>query len=247
MKKHYHYLKTILIAFILLFAVRTNAQIFTLKGTQVTHVDEKTNNTNKTAANKQLSKTFKRFDIFKMNVQDLALYVKNNEGTATFALDLGESYQWKMKIEPVDIFTLNAKAYELTENGQVEIALPRNVLFKGIVNDINEDQVRLTINDNKIAGLVIINNEKFYIESLENIEKNSDKMHYIVYKANDVVESPDQICQATKDSHTDEDVQKKSGTTNKTAQCDGAVENQIATYATYKRFNSAGGTTEVNN
>ncbi|QDP86030.1 T9SS type A sorting domain-containing protein [Chryseobacterium sp. SNU WT5] len=245
MKKLNQFLAALAFVFTMLFTTQVSAQTFVVKGIKVAHVDGSATGKNNFGEIKSVSNTFKKYDVFKLNIKDLATHVKGASGTTIINFALGEAYQWKMNIEHVDLYSPNAKGYELTENGQKEVALPRNILFKGTVNGNKADEARLTIADNTIAGMLMIGDEKYYIESLKNIEKSGDVENYVIYKASDVVERPDLFCQATKDTRGAADVNNDLET-GKAGSCNGQWVNKIATYATYKRFNSAGGTTQVN-
>jgi hypothetical protein len=195
------------------------------------------------AANDILSKNFRKFDVYNINAHDIFAYVKQSNDKANFILQMGGEYNWHLDIAPENLYGENYKNYVITETGTKEYRSLQNVIYKGTILNSPEGRARLTIENDKLTGYFMIGEKKIFVESLKNLVKDSDESEYIMYSAADVIDEGTLDCQAEKANHAKNDF--SNGRIKAT--CSGTWQVQVATFATFSRFSSAGGINEVNN
>ena len=245
MKKFY-----LIILFTLLSCALAQAQTPRFTGQQTFHWDAQRKVTNSRVLNEQtqqrLSAIFKAYDVYQIDAQAISRFVQgSSQPTTTFSLALEGIDSWDIQLEAADLLADSYQARVLSASGEQVLARQKQVTYKGHLVGKPDTEVRLMLDGTHISGFIQQEGRKLYIENVTNIDKEGFDDAFLVYNAADVQEKGEMLCLATKEAHHKEQIDQKNQRT--AASCSDQTELKIATFATYDRYASAGGTVAVNN
>jgi hypothetical protein len=202
------------------------------------------------AVNQQkIEKFLKKHESLKLEPQEAARQVRES-GRFLLATAGGN---FELELTPNDLRAANYRAEEVTDGGKVHSVPMGDVhTYKGTVRGLPGAQARFTIEDEKIEGVIITTEERYYIEPLRNYAAASGKSDYVLYKGSDVNEDALGTCATTLDGKINAEFDRLSSSASYTPQAAGAVGNRqvdLATEADYEYVayfgNSAAADTEI--
>jgi len=167
-------MKKILLSFMLLSLFVTYAQQNDSKF-QLIGIEEKTNN--KSAFNS----TFKEYNLYSINTNEIANYLKKDNNTKYINLKLGENFNFPLTLNHHSLRTSNYILQENTENEGI-IMHPKSEIFtfRGY-NGSPDQKVVLTIAKGFISGYVMSEDKVLYIEPSKKFNKTASKNSFIIY------------------------------------------------------------------
>ena len=190
-----------------------------------------------------LEKTFKEFSLVKFNGQELSAFVQNKE-QISFKLNIEGFLETPITIYPNQILADDATSIVFGSNGKVIVPSDKKVVtYKGNANISGGGAVRFMIDGERIQGFVTVDGKKIFLENLNTMIKDAEADMFVAYHAADVIEEGvlDCIAQKTED-HDDENSSQRIAAT-----CSGDWELEVATAATYGRYDDFNSVSGVNN
>lgn len=180
-----------------------------------------------------LKSHFIAFDVYQTDASAIFAYSKRVDQKSQFSFRLGEQYNWDITIEPHDLRASNYISRS-TQNNIVKTAadIPCYT-YKGFMNDQAKGEVRLSMGPKGISGFVTQNGQRYFIDRKADLLGGEDTGQIVVYREADVLFSDIQ-CGANETHHYEE----RLNTSKARASCDGQWELEIATAATFSRFES---------
>ena len=139
------------------------------------------------ALDNDLSKSFKRYDLIKLD--NKVVHEKANSEKIINFQAYGREFEFVLT--PHDLRANNYRAIESAVSGQYELQRGEVFTYKGHLKNDFESEVRFTITDGTLEGLVYTGDEKFFVTKAQNFSKNAGKNDVIVYKSDDLKESVD--------------------------------------------------------
>lgn len=109
----------------------------------------------------------------------------------TVQLKMGQ-YDWTFELYPDNIFSDDFQLTTIENGKRTTIPINRNKTFMGYLKGTS-DEVRLTIDDDFLSGVVYQNGKPIYIEPLSRFEQNARPNQLIIYEAEKVL-SPALSC-----------------------------------------------------
>ena len=193
-----------------------------------------------------LTDIFKSYDLYTLDAEAIDRYVKGNSGSASFRLVLGDKYQWEITLEENNLLSPNYQSIALTPQGKVKTALPATVTFRGQLTTQGGGEVRLLLDGNQLKGFITYQGKKIYLENLRGLSPEADDSQFVLYSEDAVEEQGTLLCLAKEEQVYDQQVEGKMNERAANG-CEDQAALEIATFALYNRFNSAGGQNAVNN
>jgi len=144
-----------------------------------------------------LSKTFKDYHIYQLDLQDLTEYSKNTINESFLTLALGEEFKWDLRIESSNLISDKYKLRYTTERGMVEKPNYYTKAFKGENLNTKGGETRLTIDYEFLHGWVEESGHRYYIEPLYYYQKDAPRDRIVVYHAEDALDSTKKTCGTT--------------------------------------------------
>ena len=192
---------------------------------------------------KALTSTFREFSLVDLDSRSLVNYVEENE-KVTFVLNLENILTTPITLEPTNMLAEGYVSYSLGANGSRVVNPPaRTTTYRGEVATPEGGQVRLMLDGERVQGFITYQGRKMYIQNLSGLVGNAKVRELVVYDADDVIEEGDLSCLAVEDGK-----QERSLNNQRTqASCNGDWELEVATFATYSRYNDFNSTEGVNN
>lgn len=189
----------------------------------------------------ELSKNFAKYEIFEIDLTPLNEQRKSNIEALDFVLELGDEYQWPLRLQLNDLRSSDYLAFAHTKTGKRAITPTSPTTYKGYLDLNNGGNVRLNIEDSKITGFITVDGEQYFIEPLSNTVKNIAQKNtsdtnelrelLMVYKAQDYISQEPIGCGVDKVQETYN--KHKSETTFKSSTTNPCRVLQIATVADY--------------
>ncbi len=131
------------------------------------------------------------YDLFKMDAKALYAHAqKHVQGTFELQLQFGTQADWTIVLEPAKV---HGSDFEFrTQGGQI-IPVATHITYKGYLKNDPTTQVRMTISDNYIFGL-ILDKEQQSFEMIQKSTQLSENEIFILYK-NDSLNSKPLHCE----------------------------------------------------
>ncbi|MGH9967673.1 MAG: M12 family metallo-peptidase [Pyrinomonadaceae bacterium] len=164
-----------------------NNQAFSAKSMVVLSQDDKN-------YRQDVNKILKRYDQLELDTQVIAEQVR-----LTGALSLPTSAgRFDLELAPYDMRAANYRAEVSLDGGVVSELEPGSVrTYKGTVVGMAGAQVRFTIDESTLEGLIITPAQQFFIEPARRYSASASREDFLVYKASDVVETSFGECGVT--------------------------------------------------
>ncbi len=148
------------------------------------------------AANYQspaLNKTFHEYQVYELDIAGINALAKQAQNQPlAFQLEMGKDQVWELNLQPNHLFAPGFRYKVLTTKGIQYVEAPTNTIFKG--KTAQNDDVRLTIVDKYIKGVVRQGEKEYFIEPISAMVKNAPTNLYVVYDAEEVHEHPELFC-----------------------------------------------------
>ena len=140
------------------------------------------------ALEKDLSKSFRKYELVKLD--NKVVLEKAKAGQPIIV----EAYNrcFEFVLTPNDLRTTNYKAIDSTGSGDVELERSENTTYKGKLIDDIASEVRFTISDGKIEGLIYTgDNKKFFVTGAKNFSERAQEGDAVVYSEGDSLKTID--------------------------------------------------------
>ena len=191
---------------------------------------------------RELSTFFKSYELLKIDSRRVAQEVRES-GRFTFITSLGNI---DLELAPHDMRGHNYRATSVSADGVPKpLLLNPAPTFKGVVADAPDSQVRLTIEENRIEGLILRDGERYHIEPARRFSSSSNITDFVFYRASDVIHNIEDACGVS----LSEKVNTTSRQIETTPQTNGSTLRpiELATEADHEYVNSLGGVTNAIN
>jgi hypothetical protein len=186
-----------------------------------------------------LRNNFRHFSSFSLETGKLSDFVHQN-AVSSFHLNLGNDKNWNIDLEPSSTATSNYRLKVLTPQGIQTTTSHPDYLFKGKVRGSSKvEQVRLSIKKGFIYGSIQANGKEYFIEPLNRFTNAKQKDEYIVYEAQDAINSPSFSCGVHEDQSTQKDAEQQSPLREQSPQdivCKEVRFISVADYSIYQKF-----------
>ncbi len=140
-----------------------------------------------------LNKTFHEYQVYQLDIDGINALAKQAQSQPlTFQLEMGKEFIWDLNLQPNRLFAEGFQYKVLTTKGIKYVDAPKNTIFKG--KTAQNDDVRLTIVDNYIKGVIRQGDKEYFIEPIAGMVKNAAANLYVVYDAEEVHEHPELSC-----------------------------------------------------
>ncbi|MGB1204140.1 MAG: zinc-dependent metalloprotease family protein [Chitinophagales bacterium] len=183
MKTQLYYFEIILL-FFTLFLFQKNAKATTFLGKSIPHY----------AQHQKLCETFQQISVFEIDSRAMKRFLEEKKETHDFSVHLENSFHWTMKLQPNNILTKTCKAFDVQKK-QINIA---EIAYKGHLQKAKKNgqksEIRLSIDENFVSGFIENEQERIYIQPLNDFLASASKDEYIVYHAHDLTTKKDAIC-----------------------------------------------------
>lgn len=142
-----------------------------------------------------ISKYLKKYDVYSLDINGLASYVKGHSPKAQFVLTLA-SQQFNLELELNDMRGVNFKAVAMTDTGPKELAQTFANTYKGFADNNRSNIVRLNIDASTFEGYINIGKKWLYIDKLNRYLPHESTDKIIIYDGADVIPNPTLKCGA---------------------------------------------------
>ncbi|HLL73533.1 MAG TPA: M12 family metallo-peptidase [Pyrinomonadaceae bacterium] len=150
------------------------------------------------AGTQKIDKVLRNYDTLKFDAPDAIERVRQDGRltlvTATETLEL--------ELEPHDLRAADYRAEESRDGGVVralDAARAPVRTFKGIVRGKERAAARFTIDETTLEGLVLMDGEKYFVETKRRYDRSAAPTEFLFYKESDVIERAPVACDATLD------------------------------------------------
>lgn len=127
------------------------------------------------------------YHLFTFDTESFHQYLAGSRSeTDNVTIHIGEQ-NYSFHIEPVQIINEKTGFFILSSEGKKPYRKPIGVkTYKGRFTDGREGNIRLTVSDHFIYGVINDEGEEMFIEPLKYFDHNSRSDHYVLYKTSDV-------------------------------------------------------------
>ncbi|MDQ4122085.1 MAG: M12 family metallo-peptidase [Acidobacteriota bacterium] len=137
---------------------------------------------------RDLHKSFKRFDLIKLD--EITVQEKTKSKQPVIIQTYGRYFEFVLT--PHDIRAGNYKALESTEAGDRELPRSEVITFKGKLIDDFASEVRFSITENGVEGLIYTSdNKKFFVTQAEKFSKHARSDEAVVFSEEDLIKTID--------------------------------------------------------
>ena len=137
-----------------------------------------------------LSDTFNKFDLIKLNNQTS---LQKAEANSSLSIPLGEK-RIELTLTPNELRSPNFRAEDTSAKGVRTLEKSDVITFKGKVVGEKNSEVRLTIDGAKIEGYFFTGNERFFIEPAKNYSSLAEAEDFVVYRAENLLKQNSFSC-----------------------------------------------------
>lgn len=140
---------------------------------------------------------FSDYHLFRINTEQLNSFVSRGENKINFELEIPSLTSFRLSLEAHDILSPD---YTLTVNsaeGRKTYPKPANMTYRGLLTDVADSKVSLTITDGFIYGRIKKGEKEYYIEPLYYFDKNAANDVFVLYEVTDVKINPSLTCGMT--------------------------------------------------
>ncbi|MDQ3373922.1 MAG: hypothetical protein M3521_08560, partial [Acidobacteriota bacterium] len=139
------------------------------------------------ALDKDLSKSFKRYNLLKLDNKVVLDKAKSAESIEFSAY--GRDFQFVLT--PHDLRGINYRAVETTDSGERELPSAAVTTYRGKLSDDADSEVRLTVTDRNFEGFIYTGGERFFVTQAANFSKRAQRNDVIVYGEGDLIKTID--------------------------------------------------------
>jgi hypothetical protein len=145
----------------------------------------------------KIDKVLRRYDTVKLDAVEAAERVRK-DGRLTLVTP---TERLEIELEPNDLRASDYRAEETRDGGEIRALDAARAVrtFKGIVRGKESAAARFTIDESTIEGLVLIDGEKYFVETKRKYAKTAAPEEFLFYKESDVIEAAPASCDATLD------------------------------------------------
>ena len=190
-------------------------------------------------SHRALTSVLNAYDLYTLDAEAIGRYVKGSSGPASFQLALGDEYRWTLTLEENDLLSPNYESFALTPQGSVAADPTPTVTFKGQLNNEGGGEVRLLLDGEKLKGFITYQGKKMYLENLSGLASEADDSQFVFYAEDDVQEDGSLMCLAKEEKVYEQSVDDRINERASNG-CEDQAQLEIATFALYKRYQSAG-------
>jgi hypothetical protein len=201
----------------------------------------------------KIKKNLKRYDTVKLDAKQAAEGVRNGGKLTLVTSDA----RLELELEPNDLRASDYRAEETRDGGEVRAlatdAAPVRT-FRGKVRGRENSAARFTIDQGTVEGLILMDGEKYFVETKQKYAESAAPTEFLFYKESDVIEDSPDSCGASvgeKIKQAGEVVSPAdSGESPATANAAGTIplnrEIEIATEADYEYVRALGDSESAN-
>lgn len=111
--------------------------------------------------------------VYSLDTKGLYDYLKSNPVVATIRFSLDGSKSYNLKLMKNDLRSSEYRSVITTAKGEISAPAQEVVTYKGVIDDDNEQWVRLMVTEDRFEGYFNAKDEGFFVESLKNYTKGS--------------------------------------------------------------------------
>jgi PKD repeat protein len=141
-----------------------------------------------------LDKVFYRYEILKINAQDVYQQVKSTRNNSSVKLILNDRTEWNMVLENSGIIAPDYIATEATEAGIIKKTGTTALPMQGYVEGAPGSSVSLTFNEDFIYGFIKLGTVSYYIEPLYHYITGGARNNFVLYSVNDIIPTEEKTC-----------------------------------------------------
>ncbi|HEY1201368.1 MAG TPA: PKD domain-containing protein, partial [Niastella sp.] len=143
-----------------------------------------------------LKNIFKKYAFFELNKQALDQYVKKAaaQGEINLELDLPGYMSFPINMHQHDIMSTDYKLAVGSPQGRQEFSKPTCMTYAGVLTGQGNSDVRLTITNDLIYGILSGNNKSYFIEPVRYLSNQAKENLYVVYETTDVIPDNNNSC-----------------------------------------------------
>ena len=131
---------------------------------------------------KDLQKTFKRYELVKLDPRNVNAKAKSGQKIGLRAY--GRNFEFDLT--PNDLRAPNYRAVESNSNGDYELVPDEVKTYKGKLTDDARSEVRFTVDDRVVEGMIYTGDTKFFVTKAEKFSKNAKADEVVVYREEDL-------------------------------------------------------------
>ncbi len=197
----------------------------------------------------QLGKIFKKYELQTIDSSDFAIKARRSE-QISIATSQGSI---ELTLTPHDLRAPNYRAEETLEDGTVRLLERAPVhTFRGRARGLHEAEARFTIDEDGFNGVMITNDELYFIEPARKYIPSAELSDFVFYKASDVIGDAVGTCGVTLDREIDLTAnrvlpQRSSDNGSPSAAFSTNLDTELATEADFEFVTAFGGSTGANN
>ncbi len=188
-----------------------------------------------------LKKSFKKFNTTRLNNRKILEEVKLINALSIQTTEK----KFELNLVPRDLRGAQYKAEDTNASGTRQLKnLDEITTFKGKIAGINESEVRLTIDDNKIEGYFDTGGERYFIEPAQRYSSLANTEDSVVYQEKDLLKTETFTCHSKLGEKIERGTEMVSASRAETAQELRVIE--IATEADFEYVSGLGGANQAN-
>jgi len=143
---------------------------------------------------RKIEKVFRKYDTLKLDTGQVAAQVRKS-GKLSLVV-AGETLE--LELEPNDIRAANYRAEEARDGGEVRALNAAPVrTFRGRVRGKERAEARFTIDNATVEGLILMDGEKYFVETKRKYSKTAAPTDFLFYKESDVIDTAPVSCDAS--------------------------------------------------
>lgn len=200
-----------------------------------------------TPSHRTLTSVLEAYDLYTLDAEAISRYVQGSAGPASFQLALGDEHAWSLTLEENNLLSPNYESVALTPQGKVATTSTPTVTFRGQLNNEGGGEVRLLLDGDQLKGFITYQGKKMYLENLSGLTPEADPSQFVFYAEDEVLEDGSLMCLAKEEKTYQQDVDSKINERAANG-CEDQAQLEIATFALFGRYQSAGSSqSAVNN
>lgn len=130
----------------------------------------------------QLDRILRRYERVRIDTEKVARQVRE---TGEFAL-ITSDQTFNVVLEPYDLRAPGYRAEEEWMGGRQSVSPSPSRTFRGTVPQLWDSEVRFSVAEQRIEGVILTPDEWYYIEPLRNFSPSSDPSEMVVYRRSDI-------------------------------------------------------------
>jgi hypothetical protein len=134
-------------------------------------------------ADPDLSKVLKRYDVIKLD-RRAAVSQLRRRGTLLLGTSIGK---FDLEVVPNDLRSSDYRSQVIAPSGARDLPFAPVNTFKGRLKGVTGAQVRLTVTDNSLEGLIVTGTDRFFFQPARALSKGAAADELVFYNGNDVM------------------------------------------------------------